>query len=98
MALKSPVKTGSTWALLFVFTASNALLSYVSFSLWLKAALLVAGILLPLGLALRKGPAASHGVSLLSQDFLPAFPPWLLLLLAGVALFIRFYKLTRLFV
>jgi 4-amino-4-deoxy-L-arabinose transferase-like glycosyltransferase len=100
MALKSPVKTDSTWALLFLFTVSNALLSYGSFPLWLKAVILMAGILLPLGLALRKGPPSSPGtgVPLLSQDFLPAIPPWILLCLVGAALFIRFYRLTSLFV
>ena len=78
-----------------IFLAANSLISYSSFSLGAKVGIGFLGLLLPLGLALRKptGPLARPGTP---GAILPPVPSWAWFLLGAAALFIRFFHLTSL--
>jgi hypothetical protein len=89
---------GRYWLLFLALVATNTLLSYGSFSFPVKGFLFLFGIALPLVLAFQSLPRRGTGeAGPFTKEFLPTFPAWLLLLLALAALFIRFYRLTDLF-
>ncbi len=80
-----------------IFTLSNFLLSYSRFNLQTKFWICLIGILFPLTLGLLTSiPISTHEKIFFSEEFLDRRAKWLGIVLVGLAVSSRFYKLVSL--
>lgn len=86
------------WAYFFITFAANLLLSYAPLPLETKLWTGLPGLLLLFFVAWKTYVPGPSGKPLYFQEFLPAVPPWVWVLVAALAIFVRGYKLMGLFV
>jgi hypothetical protein len=85
------------WIYFFIFLAANIVLSYLDLQpKWFLGVGLL-GMVVPFGVALASQSPSGSNKPLYRREFLPEIPLWAWGAIAAGAIFVRFYKLTTLF-